>query len=58
MITAYLKRIVKQTSQVHSSSLANTTNIIANAFSNAWHFDESASTGTFLFRYRASSLVR
>jgi len=47
VITAYLKRIVKPTSQVCFSSLANTTNISANAFRNyAWHIDESASAGT------------
>jgi hypothetical protein len=47
VIRAYLKHIVKPTSQVRFSSLANTTNITANAFRNyAWHIDELASAGT------------
>jgi hypothetical protein len=47
VITAYLKSIVKPTSQVRFSSMTNTTNITANGFSNyALHIDESATAVT------------
>jgi hypothetical protein len=48
---------VKPTSQLRISSLANTTNVTANAFHNyTWHIHESASVGTSNRRTKQAGL--